>query len=135
MAGPGFVGRERELSRLRVALGGDTRLVLVVGDAGVGKTRLPGKACGGPPGAGSRSPGWLPRWLPRTVSLLGILASGPPGLGTLADCIIALSAVWRGITGAAQSTDQGTGQGISRARQASPSATLEPGSLSQLEEQ
>src|SRR5262249_30518576 len=38
MAGPvGFVGRERELSRLRVALGGDTRLVLVVGDAGVGR--------------------------------------------------------------------------------------------------
>jgi hypothetical protein len=37
MAGPvGFVGRERELSRLRVALGGDTRLVLVVRDAGVG---------------------------------------------------------------------------------------------------
>jgi hypothetical protein len=50
MAGPvGFVGRERELSRLRVALGGDTRLVLVVRDAGVGKTRLPGRACGGPP--------------------------------------------------------------------------------------
>src|SRR5207248_1033651 len=35
----GFVGRERELSRLRAALGGDVRLVLVVGDAGVGKTR------------------------------------------------------------------------------------------------
>src|SRR5215831_10957061 len=44
MAGPvGFVGRERELSRLRVALGGDTRLVLVVGDAGVGKTRFVGE--------------------------------------------------------------------------------------------
>src|SRR5262249_31718329 len=44
MAGPGgFVGRERELSRLRVALGGDTRLVLVVGDAGVGKTRFAGE--------------------------------------------------------------------------------------------
>jgi predicted ATPase len=39
----GFVGRERELSRLRVALGGDTRLVLVVGDAGVGKTRFAGE--------------------------------------------------------------------------------------------
>jgi len=36
----GFVGRERELSLLRAALGGDARLLLVVGDAGVGKTRL-----------------------------------------------------------------------------------------------
>ena len=36
----GFVGRERELSRLARALGGDARLVLVVGDAGVGKTRF-----------------------------------------------------------------------------------------------
>ena len=35
-----FVGRERELSRLRTALGGDTPMVLVVGDAGVGKTRF-----------------------------------------------------------------------------------------------
>ena len=35
-----FVGRERELSLLRTALGGDARLVLVVGDAGVGKTRF-----------------------------------------------------------------------------------------------
>jgi DNA replicative helicase MCM subunit Mcm2 (Cdc46/Mcm family) len=36
----GFVGRERELSSLQGALGGDARLLLVVGDAGVGKTRL-----------------------------------------------------------------------------------------------
>ena len=35
-----FVGRERELSRLLAALGGDAQLLLVVGDAGVGKTRL-----------------------------------------------------------------------------------------------
>ena len=35
-----FVGRERELSLLRTALGSDARLVLVVGDAGVGKTRF-----------------------------------------------------------------------------------------------
>src|SRR5215469_2009799 len=41
MAGPaGFVGREGELSLLLGALGGDARLVLVVGDAGVGKTRF-----------------------------------------------------------------------------------------------
>jgi len=44
MAGlAGLVGRERELSRLRAALGGDTRMVLVVGDAGVGKTRFTGE--------------------------------------------------------------------------------------------
>src|SRR5262245_63010862 len=41
MAGPaGFVGREDELSALLGALGGDVRLVLVVGDAGVGKSRF-----------------------------------------------------------------------------------------------
>lgn len=39
----GFVGRERELSRLKGALGGDARLLLVMGDAGVGKTRLVGE--------------------------------------------------------------------------------------------
>jgi DNA-binding CsgD family transcriptional regulator len=39
----GFVGREGELSRLVGALGGDARLVLVVGDAGVGKTRFVGE--------------------------------------------------------------------------------------------
>jgi DNA-binding SARP family transcriptional activator/DNA-binding CsgD family transcriptional regulator len=37
--GAGFVGREGELSRLQGALG-EARLVLVVGDAGVGKTRF-----------------------------------------------------------------------------------------------
>jgi DNA-binding CsgD family transcriptional regulator/tetratricopeptide (TPR) repeat protein len=41
MAGPvSLVGREDELSALLGALGGDARLVLVVGDAGVGKTRF-----------------------------------------------------------------------------------------------
>ena len=41
MAGWGaFVGRERELSRLQSALAKRTRLVLVVGDAGIGKTRF-----------------------------------------------------------------------------------------------
>jgi DNA-binding CsgD family transcriptional regulator/tetratricopeptide (TPR) repeat protein len=44
MAGLGaFVGREIELSRLAGALGGDARMVLVVGDAGVGKTRFAGE--------------------------------------------------------------------------------------------
>ena len=37
---PALIGRESELSRLLGALGGDDRLVLVVGDAGVGKTRF-----------------------------------------------------------------------------------------------
>jgi DNA-binding CsgD family transcriptional regulator len=41
MAGAGvFVGREGELSRLQAALGERARLVLVVGDAGIGKTRF-----------------------------------------------------------------------------------------------
>jgi predicted ATPase len=41
MVGTGaFVGRERELARLHSALAGGTRLVLVVGDAGIGKTRF-----------------------------------------------------------------------------------------------
>jgi DNA-binding CsgD family transcriptional regulator len=41
MAGTGvFVGREGELSRLRSALAERVRLVLVVGDAGIGKTRF-----------------------------------------------------------------------------------------------
>jgi DNA-binding CsgD family transcriptional regulator len=44
MAAPGaFVGREGELSRLAAALAADVRLVLVVGDAGVGKTRFVGE--------------------------------------------------------------------------------------------
>jgi DNA-binding CsgD family transcriptional regulator/tetratricopeptide (TPR) repeat protein len=35
-----FAGRGREVSELRAALGGGSRLVLVAGDAGVGKTRF-----------------------------------------------------------------------------------------------
>lgn len=35
-----FVGRDGELSRLLGAVGGDARVLLVVGDAGVGKTRF-----------------------------------------------------------------------------------------------
>ena len=45
MAGPvPFVGRAGELSQLLGALGGDVRLVLVVGDAGAGKTRFVAEA-------------------------------------------------------------------------------------------
>jgi predicted ATPase len=41
MANPAaFVGREDELSRLLAALANQTLMVLVVGDAGVGKTGL-----------------------------------------------------------------------------------------------
>jgi MoxR-like ATPase len=36
----GFVGRECELSRLMAAVRGEVRLLLVTGDAGVGKTRF-----------------------------------------------------------------------------------------------
>jgi DNA-binding CsgD family transcriptional regulator len=44
VAGPvAFVGRERELSRLLGALSEHARTVLVVGDAGVGKTRFAGE--------------------------------------------------------------------------------------------
>jgi DNA-binding CsgD family transcriptional regulator/tetratricopeptide (TPR) repeat protein len=44
MRGSGaFVGRMGELSRLAGALGGDARMVLVTGDAGVGKTRFVGE--------------------------------------------------------------------------------------------
>jgi DNA-binding CsgD family transcriptional regulator/tetratricopeptide (TPR) repeat protein len=53
MAGPtGFVGREGELSRLLGALGGDVRLVLVVGDTGSGKTRFVAEAMGRAAAAG-----------------------------------------------------------------------------------
>jgi predicted ATP-dependent serine protease len=36
----GFVGRQRELSRLLEAVAADTWPVLIVGDAGIGKSRL-----------------------------------------------------------------------------------------------
>jgi MoxR-like ATPase len=45
MAAPvSFVGRTGELSRLLAALAGGVRLVLVMGDAGVGKSRFAGQA-------------------------------------------------------------------------------------------
>jgi DNA-binding CsgD family transcriptional regulator/transcriptional regulator with XRE-family HTH domain/tetratricopeptide (TPR) repeat protein len=47
-----FTGRERELSRLLAALGGDARVVLVSGDAGVGKTRFAGEGMAAATAAG-----------------------------------------------------------------------------------
>src|SRR5260370_19135697 len=52
-----FVGREDELSRLLAALANQTRMVLVVGDAGVGKTRLAGEAVARAAGAGEGAAG------------------------------------------------------------------------------
>ena len=43
-AGAGFAGRRGELARFARALAGETRLLLVVGDAGVGKTRFVAEA-------------------------------------------------------------------------------------------
>jgi predicted ATPase len=48
----GFCRRESELSRLLEALGGDARMVLVVGDAGVGKTRFTEEVMGRAASAG-----------------------------------------------------------------------------------
>jgi len=44
-----FAGREREAAELRAALGGRSRLVLVAGDAGIGKTRLVTESLRGTP--------------------------------------------------------------------------------------
>jgi DNA-binding NarL/FixJ family response regulator len=66
-----FVGRDRELSRLRSEVGGDTRLLLVVGDAGVGKTRLVTEAMGRVAGVVSVWGGCLP--LRETLPLLPVM--------------------------------------------------------------
>jgi predicted ATPase len=57
-----FVGREWELSRLQSALDERARLVLVVGDAGIGKTRFvaEGLARAAASGMGVISGGCLP---------------------------------------------------------------------------
>ena len=55
-----FVGRARELSGLWSALAGDTRLLLVVGDAGVGKTRFVSEGLRLAPEGLRRPPGGAP---------------------------------------------------------------------------
>jgi AAA ATPase domain len=76
MRGPGaFVGREDELSRLVGVLGGGARLVLVTGDAGVGKTRFVGEGMArAVAGAWWRCGGSACRWLGRWY-----LAHAPAG--------------------------------------------------------
>ena len=72
-------------------------------------------------------------WLglnPRTSSLSGIIASEPPSLGTLADCIIALSAAERGLARHYRGGPEHRPvhrPGILQAPLTSPTATLEPG--------
>ena len=66
-----FVGRDRELSRLRSEVGGDTRLLLVIGDAGVGKTRLVTEAMQRTAGVASVWGGCLP--MRETLPLLPVM--------------------------------------------------------------
>lgn len=47
---PGLVGRERELTALERALAGQPAMVMVEGEAGVGKTRLIGEFLASPVG-------------------------------------------------------------------------------------
>jgi hypothetical protein len=95
-----FVGREGELSRLQAALGGDARLVLVVGDAGgrqdpvlwargwpgpraagmvmvrgeAGRL-VPGLGPGAVPGPGGRDKGWQrERQFSAVAELLAVVA-------------------------------------------------------------
>ena len=79
---------------------------------------------------------------PPASSLPGIIASGPPSLGTLADCNIALSAAERGLARHYPGGPEhrpgyrpGHRPGILRARRASPSRDARTRCLSSLEEQ
>ncbi|RJL34511.1 ATP-binding protein [Bailinhaonella thermotolerans] len=53
VSAPDLVGRDRELAALRAALGSPPALVLVEGEAGVGKSRLLREFLGGSPAAGT----------------------------------------------------------------------------------
>ena len=46
IAAPGLVGRERELAALRAALSDPPAVVLIEGEAGIGKTRLADELAG-----------------------------------------------------------------------------------------
>jgi DNA-binding CsgD family transcriptional regulator len=82
MAGPAaLVGREGELSRLLAALTGDARLVLVVGDAGVGKSRFIGEGMARAAAAGMMMARGECLPLAETVPLLPVAAA----LGELAE--------------------------------------------------
>lgn len=86
MAKPvGFVGRERELSRLEGALAGDPRLVLVVGMPVLGRRGLPGRVCGG-----LRQRGW-------SVSLGGPLGKRGPGRDDSMTLVSWLGGIFSGI--------------------------------------
>jgi hypothetical protein len=54
-AGPGFVGCERELAELTRALAGPPAVVLVEGEARIGKTRLISEFLASPPGGRLRA--------------------------------------------------------------------------------
>jgi len=81
----GFVGRERELSRLRQARGEGARMLLVVGDAGVGKTRFVGEGM-----RRAAAAGLVPTW-GRCLPLAGRLPLLP-----VADALDQLSRLDRG---------------------------------------
>jgi len=81
---------------------------------------------------------WLNSLNPPTSSLSGIIASGPPSLGTLADCIIALSAAERGLVRHYRGGPEHRPvyrPGILQAPRASPDRDARTRCLSSLEEQ
>jgi MoxR-like ATPase len=64
-----FVGRERELERLRAVIDDGADLVTLVGPPGVGKTRLAMELIQAPRGAGGGGREWLAELRPLVVSL------------------------------------------------------------------
>ena len=112
-----FVGREGELSRLLGALGGDTRLVLVTGDAGVGKTRFVGEGMARAVAAGmvvvrgeclplagdaAAAAGRRPRWVSwagwMSGGLLAAALDGAAGVrARRGGAAVAAAGAWRGM--------------------------------------